>query len=116
MTMSDFEQKTVWVAWTNTDLTEGKGFRVPLVACELRSTAVRMGKKGSVMGSDCEVTEETALKRQGTWLVPGRIYPATRLDRELQKAADDKAAALQRAKQAGLSDDDLRLLSSSGDQ
>lgn len=104
------ETKKVWVAWTNTDCTEGRGFVVPKAVCELHATAIRIGKKGSVQGSDCNVTEEVAVRIENRWLVPGRIHYATKEDVEAQKIADDRAEALRRAKAAGLSDEDLRMI------
>lgn len=104
--------KQVWVAWTNTDLTEGRGFPIPKAVCEMASTAVRLGRKGSVQGSDCHVTEETAVKIAGRWLVPGKIHTATKEDKAAQDKADARAGALSRAKEAGLTDEDLRLLGS----
>jgi len=104
------DAKTVWVAWTNTDLTEGRGLQIPKAVCEMKTTAVRMGKKGSVQGTNCNVTKETAVKIAGSWLVPGRIHSATREDKAEQERIDARADALKRAKEAGLTDEDVRLL------
>ena len=36
------ESKTVFIAWTNTDLTEGRGVQIPLAVCESQTTAKRL--------------------------------------------------------------------------
>lgn len=106
------ETKTVWVAWTNTDCTEGRGRQIPKAVCEKEATAIRLGKKGSVQGSDCNVTECTAVKVNNTWLVPGDIKPESKEDEAAQKRIDAKRAALEKAKAAGLTEEDLRLIGS----
>lgn len=54
------ETKTYYSVYTNSDLTEGRGYHIPLALCESESTAVRLGKKKYVQGSDCPVNELTA--------------------------------------------------------
>lgn len=105
----EVETKDVWVAWTNTDLTEGRGHRIPLAVCELETTAIRLGRKGSVMGSDCLVTKETAVF-SGGWLIPGVIQPATGADSAAQGALAARRSAEAKAKAAGLSDDEIKAL------
>lgn len=102
--------KPVWVAWTNTDLTEGRGFSVPYAVAESYEAAVRLGRKGSVMGSDCDVSQCLAVKVNHSWLVPGRIMPENEEDKKLRKAREAKEAALEKAKAAGLSEDDIAAL------
>ena len=41
------DSKKVWIAWGNTDLTEGKGAAYPKHICELEATAIRLGKKAT---------------------------------------------------------------------
>ena len=102
--------KPVWVAWTNTDLTEGKGYRRVLCVCEAEATAIRLGYKKSVMGSNCPVTKETAARVNGQWLVPGYINPPSRDDVMKQKKMDAKAAALKKAQALGLTEDEISYL------
>ena len=104
------DTKSVWVAWTNTDCTEGRGRKIPKAVCESEAAAIRLGRKGSVQGSDCGVTECTAIKVNNKWLVPGDIKPATKEDEAYQKGIDAKRAVLKKAKAAGLTSEDLRLL------
>jgi len=105
------ESKKVWVAWTNTDCNEGRGIEVPYAVCAIKETALRRGKKGSVQGSNCRVSEETVVRVNNLWLVPGRIIMATKEDEAAQKKMDARNEALNRAKKAGLADEDLLLLS-----
>jgi hypothetical protein len=46
------EKRTVWVAYTNTDCTEGRGYDVPIAVCAAEATAVRLARKQYVQGSD----------------------------------------------------------------
>jgi hypothetical protein len=105
----EVEIKDVWVAWTNTDLTEGRGRLVPLAVCELETTAIRLGRKGSVMGSDCDISKEPAVFL-GCWLVPGVIQAATGADRTAQVALTERRSAEAKAKAAGLTDAEIKAL------
>jgi hypothetical protein len=102
--------KTVWVAWTNTDLTEGRGVQYPFAVCDSQTTALRIGAKKYVMGSDCPVDARVAVFIDHEWLVPGMIRPPTEEDTKLDEKRAEKSAALQRLKNAGVSDADLKLL------
>lgn len=104
------ETKRVWVAWTNTDCTEGRGRQVPLHVAESYEAAVRLGRKGSVQGCDCTVTESVAVKVANQWLVPGQIQYETKGDKALRLLREKRDAAIDRAKAAGLSDDDIAAL------
>ena len=104
------KMKPVYVAWTNTDCTEGRGWQYPQAVCEIEATAIRLGKGNYVMGCDCPVSEATAINFNGTWLVPGRIHTPTPEDKQKQVLIDKKRAAIQRAKDAGLSEEDLKII------
>lgn len=105
------DAKDVWVAWTNTDLTEGRGHQIPRVVCASETTAIRLGKKGYVMGTDCPVTKSIAVRLKGTgWLLPGRIIEPSAEDL-LQDAAREELRAIEdKARAAGLTDDDIKAL------
>jgi len=102
--------KTVWVAWTNTDCTEGRGRNIPKVVCDLEATAIRLGRKGSVQGSDCQVSDHLAVMVNNCWLIPGVIHAQTAEDVKTQNLIDKKQAAIEKAKAAGLTEEDLKLL------
>lgn len=106
----------VYVVFTNTDLTEGRGRQVPLYVCELYTTAVRMSKKKGVTGSDAEVHEvhEVTCKN-----IDGRLYmPVDCVDVFLPTrediVEDDKRIrreqAIQKATALGLSKEDIEAL------
>jgi hypothetical protein len=104
------ETKIVWVAWTNTDCTEGRGAPIPKAVCEVKSTAIRLGKGSSVQGSDCDLTQETAIRISYQWLIPGRIIRPSKDDRLSQELNDAKEAAREKAIAAGLTEEDIAAL------
>lgn len=112
--MSERKTTDVWVAWTNTDRIEGRGRDVPLAVCETEATAIRLGRGQYVQGSNCPVTKEEAVSPIGItrhyWLVPGTIEPPSTKDVKQQRAIDEREAAKQRALDAGLSEEDIKLL------
>jgi hypothetical protein len=105
--------KTVWVAWTNTDCTEGRGQQIPKAVCESEAAAIRIGKKGYVQGSDCPVEKGIAVKIQNQWLAAVRIYAATKEDVANQNSIDKKNALLEKAKKAGFTEEEIKLMGSS---
>lgn len=106
------ESKEIWVAWTNTDCTEGRGRQIPKAICATKATAIRLGRRGYVQGSDCPVSCEVAVKVKGRWLVPGEITPPTKEDDKSQQVLDKANAALDKAKDAGLTDEEIKMLRS----
>ena len=101
------DTKIVYVAWTNTDLTEGRGSQIPLFVTEIPETAARLGAKGYVMGSPCPITEAIAVKVKNRWLIPGQIIGSTREDDALKAKRELRESAIEKAKSAGLSDEDI---------
>jgi hypothetical protein len=87
------EYKDVWVAWTNTNLTDGYGRSVPLVICEMKPTAERLGKGKSVQGSDCRVEKVTAVRVDGQWMSCVDIKVPSKDD----KTENDKGILMQKA-------------------
>lgn len=107
------ETRTVWVAFTNSDCTEGRGHDLPIAVCDIEATALRRAKHQYVQGSDGPVRPMEMIKADGKWYVPAvavQIEQATDQDRATQRALDAKRAALAKAKAAGLSDDELLAL------
>lgn len=104
------DTKIVYVAWTNTDLTEGRGSSIPLFVTEIPETAYRLGAGKSVMGSPCPVTSEIAIKVKNRWLIPGQIICSSREDESLKAKRELREAAIDKAKAAGLSDEDIKVL------
>lgn len=113
------KQKTVYAVWTNTDLTEGRGREYVEYLCEKRATALRKAKRNYVMGTDSRVTEEKLFNSGSGWYGPVRVIEPSqedlRVEEQLvaeQKAKDAKQAAIAKAKQLGLSDEDIKALNS----
>ena len=107
------DTKTVWVAYTNTDLTEGRGYDIPIAVCEVEITAHRMARKKYIQGSDGPVRPMELLKIDGKWYAPSaaiNVVKPTREDVTEQEAIEAKRKALAKAKAAGLSNDDLLAL------
>ena len=111
------ESRVVWVAWSNTDLTEGRGTEYPLCVCLCESTAHRLGKGRYVQGTDCEVRVDTLFRVGTRWYGPvSVVYPSpedTAADEQAQAESKKKLArlaALEKAKAAGLSPEDIEAL------
>lgn len=100
----------VFVAWSNTDLTEGRGGQYPLAVCKLESTALRLGEKGYVMGSDCPISEEIAVEINGRWLSVCNIQYPSAGDVQCQNTIDAKRVAIEKAKSLGMTDGEIKAL------
>ena len=66
-------RKTAWVAYTNTDCTEGRGYDIPIAACELEVTARRLARGRHVQGSDGPVRPVDQLRGKPRPSGRGRI-------------------------------------------
>jgi hypothetical protein len=107
------EKRTVWVAYTNTDCTEGRGRDVPIAVCAAEATALRLARKQYVQGSDGPVRTLELVEIDGKWYAPSAaidVIEPTREDIAAQTAIDAKRAAMKKAKAAGLTDADLLAL------
>lgn len=113
------ETVTVWLVYTNDDLTEGRGLQYVQYVCEKEATALRLAKGGYVQGTDCPIRQGTAFFHEGNWYYPGtRVMPPSRDDMEAEKrllaqrsAASRKKAALEKAALLGMTDDEIAALS-----
>ena len=111
--MTDTEQRIVYVAYTNSDRTEGRGHDIPIAHCELEATAIRLAKGRYVQGSDGPVRPVTLVKHGDRWYMPTaaiNIIGPSEEDASAQARKDAKAEALQKAKALGLSEADLKAL------
>jgi hypothetical protein len=102
--------KPVWVAWTNTDLTEGRGWTYPLFVCESITTARRLGKGRSVQGSNCTITEELALFIEKMWYVPGVIQTESEEDKKKRLLEEEVKKVKRKAADLGLTEEEIALL------
>jgi hypothetical protein len=101
---------TAHVVWGNMDLTEGRGPEFPMFICQSLTTAIRMGQKRGVQGSDCHVSEMPLLRYAGWFYGPVRVQPMTDEDGKNEKALDARKKAMDKARAAGLTDEDLKAL------
>jgi uncharacterized protein (DUF2126 family) len=104
------EHKKVWVAWTNTDCTEGRGKEVVEYVCETEATARRLGKQRYIQGTNCPISESIAVKVNNKWLIDGSIQVATTADVLMQNKLDKHKMVLEKARAAGLTDEDIASL------
>lgn len=70
MRIEDKDTMEVYVAWVNSDLTEGRGYQRPLYVSESKAAVTRLGKGKSTQGCDAEVTQEVAVRIRGKWCAP----------------------------------------------
>jgi hypothetical protein len=107
------ETRTVYVAYTNTDCTEGRGHDVPIAVCAAETTALRLARRQYVQGLDGPVRKMELVKIDGKWYAPSsaiNVIEPTKEDRDVQNQLDKKCAIIEKAKTAGLSDDDIKAL------
>lgn len=102
--------RDVYVAWTNSDLSEGCGHTYPLVVCEEYETAVRLGMGGGVQGSDCKVTKEKAVVVNERWCAPTRIIHPSIADIQLKLKRVDCAKLVDKALNLGLTLEEIEKL------
>lgn len=107
------ERITLWAVYTNTDLTEGRGREHVKHFCKTQATANRLAKKGYVQGTDCPVREIEVLDFNGRMCLPTsliNVVEPTREDNAEQMRLTARQVAIEKAKAAGLTDDDLKLI------
>lgn len=105
------EERILYVAYTNTDCTEGRGTDIPIATCESEVTAKRLAKRSYVQGSDGPVREMRLLHHDGKWYAPLgciNIIPPSDEDKLEIAAITKKNSAMEKAKAAGLTDDDIK--------
>lgn len=110
MNLDKTEKSYAYVAWTNTDICEGRGIPVPKAICELESTAIRLGEKGSVQGADCSVEKVEIFNYRCRWYGPIHLIKPKEQDKAEQKRIDAKAAAIEKARSLGMTIEEIKLL------
>jgi len=108
------ETKTAWVVESNTDLTEGRGTPYPKYVCETEATARRLAKNGYVQGSNCPIRTTELIKVKGDWCWFGPVVVQTPTSADLaeQLRLDTANKALARAKELGLTEEEIKALRS----
>lgn len=104
------DTKTVWAVYTNTDLIEGRGREYVVCLCETYATAKRRAFKNGVRGTDADVFEVELVKHGASWYGPVEIEKPTDDDIRQQQAIDLKLAAQKKARELGLTEEDIKAL------
>lgn len=105
-----FKTKIVYIASINSDLTEGRGYSYPLCVCELMGTALRLGHKKNVQGTNADTYQALAIQIGHEWYAPVRIVSPSTEDKKVDETNRRRRAAWDKAKAAGLTDEDLKVL------
>ncbi len=110
-----YETKDVFVLYTNTDLTEGRGNQYPISVCESESTAIREGCKKGVQGTDIRAEKEFAVRIDGNWFASVNIIKPTSDDEMKDETAQKIQAIKEKLKNSGLTAEEMVLLNLSND-
>ena len=105
------EKIKVWYVIGNTDNTEGRGRNIVLHTCMSKATASRLSRKKGVMGSDAHIEEGCAFKDNNSYYGKVYIEQPTSEDIALQGAMKAMEELVNKAKDLGLSDQDIAKLS-----
>lgn len=112
------ENLTIWAVITNEDLTEGRGRQYVKHFCKTEATARRLAKRGYVQGTDCPVEPKTALFIDGKYFLPTsiiNIVPPSSEDEAAQRRFDARKLALEKARELGLTDEEIAVIVKGGD-
>ena len=107
---------------SNTDLTEGKGAYLPLGYFESRWDAMKAGKGKSVQGTDCRIEEVPIIdppKNSNApygmrYYGPVVVTPASKEGATRDEIWQEHQDAIEKAKAAGLDEDTIYALQSTG--
>ena len=104
-------KKEAWYVIGNTDNTEGRGRNVVLFTCQTRATAIRLSRKKGVMGSDAHIEKGNTFTCDNTTY--GKVYTESpcKEDIDYQTRIDEHEALIEKAKELGLSQDEINKLS-----
>ena len=105
------DKKVIYEVSTNDDLTEGRGGKVHIAYCENKFTALRLSRGIGVQGSDGYIDEVTAVYFDKQWYVPVFWRQQNEQDIAEQALANKIELALEKASKAGLSQEEIQLLS-----
>lgn len=111
--MTNESTKTLYVVYTNTDLTEGRGKEYPIHYCELEATANRLSKRKYVQGSDAPIQKVAVISIDGCWYLSTKllnIEAPTQEDKKEQLKIDTLKAVVEKAKAAGLTFEEINIL------
>jgi hypothetical protein len=112
MSMLEVKSREVFAVMGNRDLTEGRGGNFVKSYCEVYATAVRLGNKGYIQGSNCPIETRPLYKIEefGRWLGPVEIFPPSQADTKHQLTLDKYKSAMAAAVSAGLTQEQIKLI------
>jgi hypothetical protein len=102
--------ETGWAIFINSDLTEGRGFECVKAICKLEATARRLAHRANVQGSDGIIRPVELHRQDGVLHGPIQLEMPTKADEAAQKQLDAARHARAKAKELGLSDEEIALL------
>lgn len=103
----------VWVAFTNTDINEGRGTDIPHAVGELEATAIRKARNIYVQGTNGPVKKFEVVDVAGVPHIPlecVHVLPPIPDDLPEQATIDQRRGVLQRLKALGAADVDIDFL------
>ncbi len=105
-----FKTKEVYIIYTNTDLTEGRGFNYPSLVCESESTAKRLGLNRGVQGTVVIPSQGLAVFIDNEWYAPVNIKKPSQVDIEQDEKLNKLAQVLEKIKSLNLTDNEMDIL------
>ena len=100
----------VYVVYTNSDCTEGRGYDIPIAVCKIRATAVMVAKGQYVQGMDGPIAEIEVVEVNGKKYLPLSVVPIHQPTKDQEKAQviyDKQQAAMARLLAAGATKEDI---------
>jgi hypothetical protein len=106
------ETREVYAVISTSDLTEGRGSHYVKAYCETSGTAQRIAYKAYVQGGNCPIEKRTLYKPDGevSWFGPVNIEKPNEGDMNRQVELDSQSEAISKARAAGLSDHEIKLI------
>jgi len=101
---------TMFVAWVNTDLTEGRGASIPISHCQSRETAIRNGRGKDVQGSDASIDEVPLLRVGQFQYGPVRVQYPSKSDELADAKNKEREELFARLRRLGITEDELKVL------
>lgn len=106
--MKPQNKRIAYVAWVNTDLTEGRGFQRPLYVARSRACVERLGKGKNVQGSDAAIIETEIFDLNGVTYGPIYLQHITREDIDIDNARIEREKIIDKARKLGLTEEEIK--------
>lgn len=82
------DRKPLYVVYSNTDRSEGRGREYPFALCEYEVTANRLAKGCHVQGTDGPILKVDAVMFNNRWFVPIEVVKIERMSADDQREHD----------------------------